>query len=213
MIRITGRVENQAAVIRMLDNASRRAHGALAKAVGETTRTVQQQIRNEVNSVFGPTKRGSPIGNAIRSVVYDNLRNMQRGATRGRPYIVPSSKHTDDVAGIIFSKFGRREGAGFVDYLAPYLTGRAILPQRGRYLAIPLQEGKRNRRPTASMNLQPVKLGSRLFLVKRTRRKTTFMFLLVEKVQVRRRLRIGQLMGGAKGRLTSAIVRNYLAAA
>jgi hypothetical protein len=152
----------------------RRAHGA----VGRASRRVQLAVRADVNRIF----KGRRVGNAVRRLVFDN---KEHGS-----------------AAIVFSKFGRRVGGEFVDYLAPYLTGKDIRPKRGRYLAIPLQRGRRNRDPRqVKGKLRPVRIGSRLFLVKTTRAKTLFMFLLLPRVKIRKRLRTRSIVKAELGRM------------
>jgi hypothetical protein len=186
---MASRVTGQAGIIRGLQNLERRAHGAARKAVGETTRAVQLGIRAEVNSIF---RKNRKAGNAIRSVVYANEQSR-------RP------------AGIVFSAFGRREGGRWIDYLLPYITGRPIVPRHGKYLAVPLQKGKRNRKPRPDMDLAAVRSGGRLYLVKHSRTRSLFMFVLVKRIPITRRLRAAAalLRGGAK--LPAEIIRQYRA--
>lgn len=201
----TNYVEGTGRVVQQLDNLARRSRGAAAKAVSETTRRVQLGIRREVNAIFSKNQRA---GNAVRSVVYDNAGNdfSSRGV---------------DARGIIYSKFGRRSGGalsamtggGFIDYLGPYLTGRDILPRQGKYLAIPLQPGKRNRRPQPEMKLEPVTTGGRLYLVKKTRSRTLFMFLLVRKSRIRQRLRLAPILRPARMTLSAEMMDGFRAAA
>jgi len=194
-------------VIRQLANLERRAHGAARKAVGETTRKVKLGIRREVQSIF---RKNARAGNAIRSVVYDNTQ-APSGPRPGRAVV--RGRHKSDTAGVIFSKFGRGKGAAYQDYLLPYITGRDILPKKGKYLAVPLLPGKRNRKPTPEMQLQPVRSGGQLFLVKHQKRKSVFMFLLLKKVPIRRRLRLSPLLRNGQRTLTAETIRAYAAMA
>lgn len=188
-----GGVEGDAALIRRYSNAERRLHGAARKAVSATTRRLQLGLRAEVQTIFTRNQRAA---NAIRSVVYDNSQGF-------------GNHNRADAAGIIFSKFGRREGGRFVDFLAPYLTGRNILPRRGKFLAVPLRPGKRNRVPRPEMKLRPVKTRRGLFLVKQTRTRTLFMFLLIPFARIRRRLRLGSLMANGRTVLSSEAIQAY----
>lgn len=198
------------AVIRALANLERRAHGAAKHAVGATTRKVQLELRGEVNAIF---RRNARAGNAIRSVVYDNrTATTVRRSGRGRAFAIEAGLgegHRSDAAGIVFSKFGRGRGAAYVDYLVPYLTGRDILPKTARNLAIPLQPGKRNRKPTADMRLALVKSGGRLFLVRHQGRKSVFMFQLVPRTRVHHRLRLASLLANGSRTLKAAAIRGY----
>ena len=169
--------------LKKLDEAIKRAElrtrAAARTAVDETSRRTQLAIRKDVNRIFsGGTIRqrrgkGRRVGNAVRRKLFDN---RARGT-----------------AALVFSKFGRREGGEFVDYLGPYITGRDIRPKRGRYLVVPLQRGKRNRDPRNIKNLHTVSVAGRLYLVRSTRTRTTFMFLLIPRVRITKRLRAGQI--------------------
>lgn len=207
---MTSQVLGVDGVIRALANLERRAHGAARRAVGETTRQVQLGLRREVNSIF---RKNARAGNAIRSVVYDNrTATTVRRSGRGRAFAIEGgAAHRSDAAGLVFSKFGRGRGAAYVDYLLPYITGAAILPRTARYLAIPLQPGKANRRPRAEMNLATVASGGRVYLVKKMARKTLFMFLLVPRARVHHRLRLAGLLATGSRTLTAAAIRAYRA--
>jgi len=169
--------------LRTLDDAIKRAElrtrAAARAAVGETSLRVQKAIRADVDRIFsGGTIRqrrgkGRRVSGAVRRKLFDN---RARGT-----------------AVLVFSKFGRRENGRFVDYLGPYITGRDIRPRRGRYLAVPLQRGKRNRDPRNIKNLHAVAIGGRLYLVRSTRTRTTFMFLLLPRVKITRRLRAARI--------------------
>ena len=160
---------------RALKRADLRTRAAARTSVAETSLRVQKAIRADVDRIFsGGTIRlrrgkGRRVSGAIRRALFDN---RERGT-----------------AALVFSKFGRRECGVFVDFLGPYLTGRDIRPRRGRYLAVPLQPGRRNRDPRAFRNLRPVAVAGRLYLVRSTRTRTTFMFLLLPRVRVTRRLK------------------------
>ncbi len=93
----------------------------------------------------------------------------------------------------MFSKFGRSENGQFVDCLGPYITGKDIRPHPGRYLVFPLQRGKRNRDPKTFKNLHTISLAGRLYLVRSTRTRTTFMFLLIPWVRITKRLRAARI--------------------
>lgn len=165
--------------LKRLDEALRRAElrtrAAVRAAVDQVSRRTQLAIRKDVDSIFsGGTIRqrrgkGRRVGNAVRRKLYDN---KSRGT-----------------AALVFSSFGRREGGEFVDYLGPYITGRDIRPKRARFLTIPLQRGKKNRDPGKFKNLHTVAIGGRLFLVRSTRTRTTFMFLLLPRIKITKRLR------------------------
>jgi len=169
--------------LKKLDDAIKRAElrtrAATRAAVDETSLKMQKAIRADVDRIFsGGTVqlrrgKGRRVSDAVRRKLFDN---RARGT-----------------AALVFSKFGRRENGQFVDYLGPYITGRDIRPRRGRYLVIPLQRGKRNRDPKNMKNLHAVAIGGRLFLVRSTRTRTTFMFLLIPRVRITRRLRAARI--------------------
>jgi len=160
--------------LKTLDEALRKAElrtrAAARTSVDKTARKVQLDIRAVVGSIFTKNRKAS---NAVRRKLFDN---KSRGT-----------------AALVFSKFGRREGGAFVDYLGPYLTGRDIRPKRGRFLVVPLQRGRRNRDPGKVKNLHAVKIAGKLYLVRRTRTRTTFMFLLIPRVRITKRLRAGMI--------------------
>lgn len=169
--------------LKKLDEALRRlelqGRRAARSSVDETSRRIQQALRADVDRIFsGGTVRarrgrGRSVAKAVRRKVYDN-------GPRG-------------TAALVYSKFGRREGGEFVDYLGPYLTGRDIRPNRARHLAVPLQRGKKNRDPRNFDDLRAVTIGNRLFLVRVTRTRTTFMFLLLPRVRITKRLRAARI--------------------
>lgn len=165
--RIVASVEGVARLSQRMKARAEAAQKATKQGVTDATTKVQARVRSDVGSIFGRNRKAQ---NAIRKAVYDNRR---RGA-----------------AGLVYSKFGRGRGSSFVDYLGPYLTGAAILPRHARYLAVPLQPGKRNRDPRKVANLRPVRIGGRLFLVRSTRSRTTFYFVLVPRIAITRRLRV-----------------------
>ncbi len=165
--------------IKKLDEAIRKAElrtrAAARMSVDQVSRRTQLAIRKDVDRIFsGGTIRqrrgkGRRVGNSVRRKLFDN---RARGT-----------------AALVFSKFGRRQGGEFVDYLGPYITGRDIRPKRARFLAVPLQRGKKNRDPKNLANLHTVSVAGRLYLVRSTRTRTTFMFLLLRRVKITRRLR------------------------
>ena len=175
-----------------LKKAELRTRAAARTSVDQVSRRTQLAIRKDVDRIFsGGTIRqrrgkGRRVGNSVRRKLFDN---RERGT-----------------AALVFSKFGRREGGEFVDYLGPYITGRDIRPKRARFLTVPLQRGKKNRDPKKFSNLHTVSIGGRLFLVRSTRTRTTFMFLLLPRVKITKRLRArkialreaGQMVGRTK---------------
>lgn len=159
---------------RDLDRLERASYQASRKAVDATSRKVQLGVRREVDAIFSGGKfslkrgRANRIANTVRRRMYDNGR--------------------DGSASVIYSTFGRSRPGGFEDYFGPYITGEDITPRRGKYIAIPLQRGVRNRHPKLVDGLRTVQTGGRLYLVKTTRTRTLFMFLLLPRVKIRKRI-------------------------
>lgn len=166
--------------LRRLHRANVREERAMRRAtrqgVDETSRAIQRAVRRDVDRIFSGSsqqlsRRKTPrrVSGAIRRKLFDN-------GDRG-------------TAALIYSKFGRRARGRFIDYLGPYITGRDIRPRRGRFMAIPLQRGRKSRRPENFDDLRPVVIAGRLYLVRTTRTRTRFMFLLIPRVRISKRLR------------------------
>lgn len=176
-----------------LEKKEKETRRAAHSGVKNITRRVQLRLRRRVNQIFSggtfkrSSRKGGKVGNAIRSKVYDNRR---RGS-----------------AGLVYSKFGKKSGGKFIDYLGPYLTGKDILPKKGRFMAIPLQRGKKNRKPENFSDLDVISTGGKLYLIRNTRSRTTFMFLLLRRVKIRHRLRAAKIARREFKRLPGAITR------
>lgn len=159
------------------------------------TRETQLGVRGQVNKAFHGSRR---IGNTVRSKVWER-KTRRQGA-----------------AGLIWSKFGRKKGGRFVDYIAPRLFGATVKPTGGRqFLMIPKQKG-RNKRTVAQkladkgkLTFIPIKGGRKAVLVKNTKSRSTIIALLVRKVVYPRRTTPAQLMAGAVRGLPGEITRAY----
>jgi hypothetical protein len=194
-----GAIKSEIRGLRDLDRAFKRldknSRQAAKAGVSSSSRRVQLKIRREVNRLFSGSGlksrrgKGRKIGNAVRRLVFDNGR--------------------DGSAALIFSKFGRREGGRFVDYLGPYLTGQDIKPKRAKFLAIPLQPGKRNKDPAKFKDLDAIEINGRLFLVRHTRSRSLFMFMLIPRIKVRRRLRPARIARRELRRMPEAVRREF----
>lgn len=162
---INARFKGFAGLAEALGVAEEAARKATFESVSRTSLRVQKAIRGEVGRIFRRNRRAA---NAVRRLVFDN---EARGS-----------------AAIIFSKFGRRDGGEFVDFLAPYITGEDIMPRNARFLAVPLQRGRRNRDVSRFKNLEPFEHDGQVFLIRRRGARTTFMFLLLPRVRITKRL-------------------------
>ena len=142
--------------------------------VTETTNATQQGFRNVVLQSYPVGRQGSrarrKVAGSIRKVLY-----TKDGPLKG--------------SGLVYSRFGRKVGGRFVDYLLPHVEGETIRPRRGRRLYIPLQRGARARRFRQSVELQknlrfiPLKDG-RILIVRQTKSRSTPIALLVKQVRV-----------------------------
>jgi len=154
---------------------------ARRNAIGKTTRSVQLAARDAVNRRFAGSGKvsggGRRIGNAIRSKVYDD------GSFKG--------------AGLVFSKFGRGRGAGFVDYLLPYVEGATLQPTRGGWLYVPIEKrGKRGPRARGyrvtaedkGVRLVKSSDGKRIYIVRQTRTRSILVAVLVKRIRIARSL-------------------------
>jgi len=164
------------------------------QAVVAQTEETKRAARALVAAAFtGGGRGGSRVANAIRSRVYDNA--------------------PGDVAGLVYSKFGRREGGTFQDYLLPHIEGGQLRPRDAKFMAIPFN---RRRRPMeqalAALDTDPklalVPLpGGRFMLVRRTRTRTTLLGLLVRRVTMKRRLDPRRLREQAQRGLEAKVER------
>ncbi len=161
---------------------------APGRAVEATTAWVRFQLQNQVRQVFRRSRR---VANSIRGKVY-----------RDGP---------GDVTGYVFSRFGRREGGRRVSFFEPFLTGATIRPRRAKWLYFPVQRGLRARRVRQSVrmkkNLAFIQTRpGRAVLVRRTRRRTTLIAVLVRQARYRRRLNFGRVADQAQRRLPEQVL-------
>ncbi|MEQ9330267.1 hypothetical protein [Thalassobaculum sp.] len=154
-----------------------------AAVVKRRTRAFQLSVRAAVVSSFGGSRGGRQIGNAIRSRIYDDGPNKVAGAT--------------------WSKFGRGSGAGFVDYLAPFTTGATLRPRSGGWLYIPIDgRGRRGVRQREKVDVEaaknvdfvPAADGRKIYIVRRTRSRSTLIAVLVRQVRISKRLDVAALV-------------------
>lgn len=166
----------------------------LLEAVAGQTLATKLAVRAVVNAAFTGSRvvgrnGNRRVANAIRGKLFED-----EADPRGSP------------VGIVFSRFGRRQGGKFVDYLLPHALGATIAPTNARKLYIPLQPNMRGplaRRARASFDLDPtieiIPLGKGLWIVVRKRRGKnasgpgTAIALLVDKVRLPKRFDVGQI--------------------
>lgn len=154
---------------------AKRLRTATGKAVRAITREAQLEARQVINQKFRGSARvaggNRRVANAVRSKIYDD-----NGQTTG----------------LIYSKFGRGRGAGFVDYLLPYVEGATLRPKKKQWLYVPIEKrGKRGvaarRRPDvdADPKLAFVKgKGGRVFIIRKTRTRSILVAVLVRELRI-----------------------------
>jgi len=163
---ITARLVGLDKLRKGLERAERASRMSVRKSVDESSRAIQLEVRRDVGRIFRKNRRAQ---NAVRRQLFDNKE--------------------DGTAALIFSKFGRAADGRFADFLGPHITGRDITPRRKRFLTVPLQPGRRNRDPSKFPNLKAIRIAGTLFLVRSTRRATIFMFVLVRRIAITKRIR------------------------
>lgn len=176
--------------------------GRMARDARDLDRAISGSVKAEVEAL----KRSH------RAVV-----NARLGGGRGRGKVGNSvrSKMLEPSVGLVYSKFGRRQGGEFIDYLLPHVIGATIKPKQSEWLYISLEKGRKARRDKRrSVRLEkglrfvPTKHPGRILLVKETRTKTTPIALLVRKVTIRATIDFK----GAERRADSAIYRRAVEA-
>lgn len=97
--------------------------GASIEAVVKTTEEVKDRIRDYIDAHFSG------------SMFHGNGRRRVSNASA-------QSKFYDEVeekgqyAGLVYSKFGKRDGGGFVDFLLLHVRGGTVKPKKGNWLKI-----------------------------------------------------------------------------
>lgn len=159
-------------------------------AVVKTANEVKLAARRRVQQAFqgsgqfgaaGAGRRfsGGPrstrrLANTIRSVIYG--RESQSGSTEA----------------LIFSKFGRRDERGFIEFFVPFTKGATLTPRRAKWLFIPLDPSLRRKRFRGAVTLDeklafiPAKRGGKIWLVRRTKTRSTLVAILVRQVRMPR---------------------------
>jgi hypothetical protein len=182
-----------------LDEVMRRDSAAIAKTeaavVKRRTRAFQLDVRTAVRNAFGGGRGARQVGNAIRSRVYEDGPNKVTGTT--------------------YSKFGRGSGAGFVDYLAPFAEGATLRAKSGGWLYIPIDgRGRRGVRQREKIDVADAKNvdfvpsadGRKVYIVRRTRTRSTLIAVLVRQVRIRKSIDVDRLVAAEE----RAFARDYL---
>lgn len=169
----------------MREEAAHVAEAVRDSVTGETT-AVQARARGLVDAALPPRGRRKP-SNAIRSKIY----NDGPGRTRG----------------LVYSKFGRREGGRFVDYLLPHIRGADIRPRNGSFLVLPVKGQSRRmdriRRDLGRLGedpklaLIPISGGRYVFVRKTSRNRTVLLAWLVRGVRIDPKLNFAPVVQGA----------------
>ncbi len=169
----------------------------LLEAVAKQTLETKLSVRSIINAAFtGSAVVGRSgnrrVANAIRGKLFED-----EGDARGSP------------VGVVYSRFGRKQGGKFLDYLLPHALGATISPTNARRLYIPLQPGLRGplaRRARASFKLDPtiaiIPASPGVWVVVRRRRgakgrgeeaQGTAIGLLVNRVRLPKRFSLDQV--------------------
>ena len=189
--RLALRGELRATIRRDLDSLDR----AIARGVDQTSRSLQLSARDQINRAFGRGGRGRRrrVGNAIRRLQFDDGRFKK--------------------AAIVYSRFGRKEGGTFVDYLEPHKRGATIRAKGGRWLFLSRERGRSRRRRLivrfaknlAFINVKP---GVAL-LVRKTRTRSTILGVLFRKVRIKKKLDFQRDVERERDRLAERVVEAW----
>lgn len=189
--RLALRGQLRATIKRDLDSLDR----AIGKGVDQTSRSLQLSARDQVNRAFGRGGRGRRrrVGNAIRRRRFDDGRFQK--------------------AAIVYSRFGRKEGGTFVDYLVPHTRGATIRAKSGRWLFLSRERGRSRRRRLVvrfakNLAFVNVKPGVAL-LVRRTRTRSTILGVLFRKVRIKKKLDFRRDVDRERTRLAERVVEAW----
>jgi hypothetical protein len=97
--------------------------GASVEAVVRTTNEVKERIRDYIDAHF---KSSEFHGNGRRRVSNASAQAM----------FYDEIEDKGQYAGLVYSKFGKRDAGGFVDYLLLHVRGGTLKPRRGDWLRI-----------------------------------------------------------------------------
>lgn len=135
-------------------------------------------------------------------------------------YLITSKIYDDggaDVAGFLWSRWKRRRagvGGKHSDILAAHAYGAVIEPRQSKYLYIPLARGRLRRRERrlfsrrlGLVDIIPYAPGRLLVVQRRRRGKGKPIAILVDKMRLKPRLRLGPIYRDAERDLRSRLVR------
>lgn len=97
--------------------------GASVEAVVKTTLEVKERIRDYIDAHF----RGSQFQS-------NNRRKVANASAQSKFYDEIEAK--GQIAGLVYSKFGKRDAGGFVDFLLLHVRGGTVKPRQGGWLRI-----------------------------------------------------------------------------
>ena len=164
---------------------------AISGSVKRQVDTLKLAHRSAVNARLGGGRGRGKVGNAVRA------------------------KMLEPSVGLVYSKFGRRQGGEFIDYLLPHVIGADIKPKTSGFLYISLEKGRKARRDKRrSVRLEKglrfvqTRKPGVILLVKESRSRTTPIALLVKQVKIRATIDFK----GAERRADGAIYRGALEA-
>lgn len=185
------------------------AYTGTLEAVAGVTLQTKLDIRAVLNAAFTGSavvgRNGNRrVANSVRGKLFEDDPD---GAGRPAP------------VGIVFSRFGRRRGGRYLDYLLPHALGMTIEPTTARRLYIPLQPGMRGplaRRARASFKLDPtieiIPASPGVWVVVRKRRGKnadgpgTAIGLLVNRVKLPRRVNLDGVQSKASAALPAKVI-------
>jgi hypothetical protein len=193
----------------------------MAAEAAAVVRGVRDAVRGQVAETQAEARRLVDAGLPGKG------RSRPSNAIRSRLY-----EGGQDPAGIVYSKFGRREGGQYVDYLLPHIQGATMRPRAGgapdlgRYMVLPVKGVSRRLaavdRSLARLDTDPqlalIPLpGGRFLFVRRPREtkrggyrmnaRTTLIAMLVRRVDLPKRINLT----GLDDRAATSLARRVLA--
>lgn len=190
--------ERQGAVpLEALAGDAVKIRGASKEAVDKTTNEVKQRIRDFIDAHFA--------GSQFQS---NNRRKVSNASAQSKLYDELEEK--GQYASLIYSKFGKRDGGGFVDFLLLHVRGGTIRPGPGEdWLRIenkkvPDQVGHQNATfSNSSIFMVESADGKKLFQLRRNAStgKTQLLATLVKSIAVPARLAGVEAVARTRGEL------------
>lgn len=141
--------------------------GASVEAIHRTTVEIKERIRDYIDAHF--------TGSEVHS---NNRRRVSNASAQDTFYDEVDSK--GQYAGLVYSKFGKRDAGGFVDFLLLRMRGGVLTPRRKSWLRIANTERGGTAPSAAQAGFYPISQrdiffvesadGKKLFQLRRTRR-------------------------------------------